>query len=263
MPVVDGDQRDRLESDTQPSPPFGDTSSSRRLPASRWSTWRARVRQIVAAILSAAVVLLLIMICDLLSTATEQVASGQVSQTAVVDTTAPSRVAATESAPAVTPAVITSTTTPRPTAIPTLPRPTPTLTTLSEAQLLAVAQAAVGPSTLRGDGLPGGQWLLRLAPGPDGPQAVVTVPLIQAENNQQFVRLAKKRIALVVSALFAAEPSLAHIEVSGTFPWGGLELPAVTVAVRRSASTAWGNIPVEEFDRVAERIEIKPFYQEP
>jgi hypothetical protein len=232
----------------------------------RWFSGERR-QEFVRGFLLALAGFTLVLLCGLLSNGGRRISSAQQSEVVRTPVSVAISIAAATSVPEATPvethtAVPTVSPTP---ALPTptaLPAPTVQVLALSEAELLEIAEGSVGSSTLRDQGLPAGQWQLRLGDTGRGPEAEVMIPLIQAKDNAEFVRLAQKRIVQVVSNLFLAEPNLARVRVTGTFPWGGLELPAMTMAIPRSAATDWANVNPDALETIAEDFEISPFYQQ-
>ena len=144
-------------------------------------------------------------------------------------------------------------------AVTATPAPPPATQTPKE-RYITIAQGSALP-LVRDRDMSDGEWEASVINAGDGPELELRVPLSMALSNEQFVRQARRNIALIVNALFVAEPDLFRITVIGTFPDQGPELPAVSLFVYRSKSNDWGTVTADQLDGLAEWVDIKPRFR--
>jgi hypothetical protein len=175
--------------------------------------------------------------------------------------TAPATVPVSTDTPTATPPPTetkapTFTPTAGPTSTPRPPPPTPS----RKDRYIAIAKEAALP-LIRID-MPDGEWKASVINAGKGQELQLTMPLNEAFDNEQFVRLAKQSMAQVFNALFVSDPDLVRIAIIGTYPrTGSVELPSVSIAIQRSAFAEWGTVLRDEIDQRAEFVDIKEPYR--
>lgn len=95
--------------------------------------------------------------------------------------------------------------------------------------------------------------------GETGSAVVIHLPLeqIDGQTNAEFTHSAKQQIGQIINALFATDPSLVRVGIIGKVPTAdGKNLPAISVFIKRSASSQWGSVAPNDIERLAQSVYI-------